>query len=89
MSIIPTNIAKNTISPIGESRGISYLWGDTVRTWGDAVATWGYAYSVTNVTKNTPSSTTISIGSPIGLLLTLTYSSTISFGGGWVNQSKS
>lgn len=89
MSITPTNISKNTISPIGESRGISYLWGDTVRTWSDTTATWGYSFVVTNVTKNIPASTTTVIGSPIGLLLTLTYATATTSGGGWVNQSKS
>lgn len=86
MSITPTNISKNTISPTGTSRGISYLWGDTVRTWGDSTATWGYAYSVANITKS-PVGSTVTTGSSIGLLLALTYSSTIS-NGGWTNQTK-
>ena len=74
------------MSPTGVSRGISYLWGDTVRTWGDSTATWGYAYVPTNISKSSVG-TTITVGSPIGLLLALTYSTTTS-SGGWTNQTK-
>lgn len=88
MPITPTNISKTSINPTGTSRGVSYLWGDTVKTWGDAVATWGYSYSVTNIDKNTPASTTTIVGSPIGLLLTLTYATAITNGSGWTNINK-
>jgi hypothetical protein len=80
MSITPTNQSKIQISPTGISRGATYLWGDTVATWGDSTATWGSAYVVSNITKSTTGNS-LGVGSPIGLLLTLTYSSAQTFGG--------
>ena len=87
--ITPTNISKNPITPTGVAKSLSYYWGDPNATWGDAIATWGSNYVVTNIVKNTPTSTTTVVGSPIGLLLTLTYATAITSGGGWTNQPKS
>lgn len=41
MPITPTNISKNTITPVGGRKTGIYLWGDVLATWGDSMATWG------------------------------------------------
>lgn len=88
MAITPTNQNKNISSFSGEGKTNVYFWGDTVATWGDAIASWGTSYSVTNITKNIPATTTTVVGSPIGLLLTLTYATAITSGAGWTNINK-
>ena len=88
MPITPTNISKNTGTFTGARKAGTYFWGDSMATWGDAIAAWGSVYSVSNINKNTPASTTTVIGSPIGLLLALTYATATTSGSGWVNINK-
>lgn len=88
MPITPTNLNKNPSSFSGARKTGIYFWGDTMATWGDAVATWGSSYVVTNIDKNTPATTTTVIGSPIGLLLSLTYATATTSGSGWTNINK-
>lgn len=89
MPIVPTNQSKNIVTPTGGRKYGVYTWGDSVATWGDALATWGNLSVVpTNQNKSAQGQTTITAGMPIGLLLSLTYSSTIIIGSGVTNQSK-
>ena len=90
MPITPTNQAKNTISPSGARKAGLYLWGDPVGTWGDTVATWGGSglVSATNQSKSSTGSSTILAGTPIGLLLALTYANNITTGATWINTNK-
>jgi hypothetical protein len=90
MSITPTNQNKNAISPIGSRKAGIYLWGDSEATWGDAAATWGdVAISPTNQERTPSGAVVIAVGTPIGLLLSITYPATFSIGSGFINQSKS
>lgn len=87
--ILGVNQSKNNITPTGARKYGVYTWGDTVATWGDALATWGnLSISPTNQTKSPQGTTTLTIGSPIGLALILTHSSTTIIGSGVTNQSK-
>lgn len=89
MPIVPTNQVKNIVTPTGARKYGVYTWGDTVATWGDALATWGnLAIAPTNQSKSSQGQTTLEEGSPIGLLLSLTYASDIIVGSGVTNQSK-
>lgn len=90
MSITPTNQSKNVVTPQGARKTGIYFWGDSIATWGDAIATWGgVMITPTNQTKNGTTSGTLAVGSPIGLLLTLTYAVALPGVAGVVNQSKS
>lgn len=90
MSVTGTNQSKNTVTPTGGRKYGVYTWGDAEATWGDSLATWGnLSITPTNQNKSTFGVTTVYAGTPIGLLLTLTYASTFSVGSGVVNQSKS
>lgn len=85
-----TNQSKNAVTPTGARKYGVYAWGDTEATWGDALATWGdLLIAPTNQLKSSNGATTLDEGSPMGLLLSLTYSSTIISGNGVTNQSKS
>lgn len=88
MPIAPVNLNKNISTFSGGRKAGIYSWGDTLATWGDALAPWGNSYSVTNVNKSTSTVITIPAGSPIGLLLALTYASTQTIGNGWTNINK-
>lgn len=88
MPIAPTNLNKNTSTFSGARKTGTYFWGDSSANWGDAIAAWGAVYSVTNITKNIPASTTTVVGSPVGLLLAITYATATTSGGGWTNISK-
>lgn len=90
MPITPTNQSKNTVSPNnGDKSGVA-LWGDAEITWGDSLAYWGNVslVNVTNQSKSVSSGSTINAGEAMGLLLTITYPSTFTSGGGWVNSNK-
>lgn len=90
MPIVPTNQSKSVITPTGARKNGIYLWGDTQATWGDAQATWGGTITLpTNQSKSPTGTTTITPGMTIGLLVALTYSSTITIGTGVTNQNKS
>lgn len=85
MTVIGTNQNKNNANGIGQFK---LAWG------GYGFARYGQSFygqsgGVTNQNKSTFGVTTIYAGSPMGLLLTLTYASTISVGSGVTNQSKS
>lgn len=85
-----TNQSKNIVTPYGQRKAGIYTWGDTDATWGDILATWGGLFiTPTNQTKSPSGSTTISAGSPMGLLLSITYPTTVVVGSGFINQSKS
>ncbi len=84
-----TNQSKNIVTPTGGRKYGVYTWGDSVATWGDALATWGNLSVVpTNQDKSPQGQTTLFIGSPIGLSLIFTHSSTTIIGSGVTNQSK-
>lgn len=90
MAITGLNQSKNTVSPTGARKAGIYLWGDTEATWGDALATWGgLALVPTNQIKSPMGTVLTTLGSPIGLLLALTYPATTTGGVGVINQSKS
>lgn len=88
MPISPTNRSKSVIVPNNDNKTGIVLWGDNDFTWGGIDVTWGVNYNVTNRSKSTSATTTIAAGSPIGLLLALTYASTVVIGGGWINRNK-
>ncbi len=88
--IAGTNQSKNIASPYGQRKAGVYLWGDLEATWGDPVATWGgVMIAPSNQSKSTLPLTTITAGTPIGLLLALTYANDVTIGSSVVNQSKS
>lgn len=90
MPIAPTNQTKNTVSMTGSRKFGVYFWGDSEATWGDSEATWGGSQITLTNQERTPSgSVTIYAGSPMGLLLSITYPSTFSIVSGVTNQSKS
>lgn len=90
MSVSGTNQSKTIVSPVGNRKYGIYTWGDALATWGDSLATWGnLAISPTNQSKSSQGAVTITAGTPMGLLLSLTYSSDIIIGSGVTNQSKS
>lgn len=90
MPIAPTNQSKNIVTPSNQGK-----FGNTQAIYGLGV--YGLVvYGVgtpsgipTNQSKSSNGSVSLDIGSPIGLLLSLTYSSTIISGNGVTNQSKS
>lgn len=85
-----TNQSKNTVSPTGARKSGIYLWGDAEATWGDTLATWGgFVLSPTNQTKSSMGTVLTTAGSPMGLLLSITYPTTTTGGTGAINQSKS
>lgn len=94
MPISPTNQSKNTISPVGQDRLGFFLLtesGDNLTTEaGDLLILDLSAYGVTgeNQSKSPSVGTTIYVGQPMGLLLSLTYPSTFTLGSGWVNSNK-
>lgn len=89
MPISPQNQSKSVTIPRGTRKAGVYLWGDVEATWGDATATWGdFAIAPVNISKSVSATSSIPIGSPIGLLLSLTYADEVIISGGWVNQSK-
>lgn len=90
MPIAPTNQSKNSVSLVNKvkTRLAQAIYGQGV--YGIAVYGVGIPSSVlTNQTKSSTGTTTLQQGSPIGLLLSLTYASDIIIGSGITNQSKS
>lgn len=93
--ITPSNKIKTAISPVNKNIGSFYLLTED----GDFLAQEdggfimldlaSYAVSGINQVKTPFGSTTVYAGSPMGLLLTLTYPSTFTVGSGVINQSKS
>ncbi len=87
--IAGTNQSKNIVTPYGQRKAGTYFWGDIEATWGDTLATWGDVFiTPTNQSKSSMGGSSISIGSPMGLLLSITYPATVTTGS-MVNQSKS
>lgn len=83
--IAPTNQIKSSVNGTGQFK---LAWG------GYGYARYGQSYygqggSPTNQTKSAFGSTTIYLGTPIGLLLSITYPATFTAGSGATNQSKS
>lgn len=75
MSVSGTNQSKNIATPYGQRKAGVY-WG-------------GFAISPTNQSKSSAGGLTIPAGSPIGLLLSLTYADDVVLSSGFINQSKS
>lgn len=88
MPITPTNIPKNNINPVNKSKGIGAEWADLVASWADSFYGWADSATVTNAVKHSPATGTTTIGSPMGLLLTITYATSTSTGSGWYNVNK-
>jgi hypothetical protein len=90
MVVIGTNQSKTIVTPTGDRKAGVYSWGDVGATWGDSLATWGnFSLSTTNQSKSNFGSTTINAGTPMGLLLSITYPTTFTVGSGVTNQPKS
>lgn len=90
MAVVGVNQSKTIVTPSGQRKAGVYFWGDSMATWGDSLATWGgLTVSPTNQSKSTFGAVAIVAGTPIGLLLTLTYSSGFTIGAGVTNQPKS
>ncbi len=84
-----TNQSKNAVAPSNKVkfRNSQAIYGQGIYgliTYGVGVA----SGVPTNQNKSPQGQTTITAGMPIGLLLSLTYSSTIIIGSGVTNQSK-
>jgi len=85
MTVVGTNQIKNNANGVGQFK---LSWG------GYGYARYGMSYygqggGITNQSKSPRGITTTVIGSPIGLLLSLTYATIITTGSGVTNQSKS
>lgn len=90
MAVSGTNQSKIAVTPKGQRKAGVYMWGDPDATWGDALATWGdYQIAPTNQSKTPFGAITIYAGTPMGLLLSITYPTTFTIGSGVTNQSKS
>ncbi len=93
--ITPSNKTKTAISPVNKNIGNFYLLtedGDFItQEDGGLVMLDLESYAVTgiNQTKTPFVTTTIYAGTPMGLLLTLTYPTTFTVGSGVINQQKS
>lgn len=90
MPITPTNRTKNVITPDNKAKGASLSAVYGVGVYGYAtygVGTVGYE-SFVNRDKSPNGVTTIYQGSPIGLLLSLTYANTFTSGTGFTNRTK-
>lgn len=93
--ITPSNKTKTAINPINKEVGSFYLLTEAseylVQEDGSFIMLDLASYAVTgiNQTKTPFGSTTIYVGSPMGLLLTLTYPTTFTVGSGVINQPKS
>lgn len=85
-----TNQSKNTVTPynVVKTRNAQAVYGLGVY----GLVTYGVGIpqgTPTNQTKSPNGSTTISAGTPMGLLLSITYPTTFVVGTGFINQSKS
>lgn len=93
--ITPLNTTKTAISPVNKNIGSFYLLAEDgdflVQEDGSLIIIDlpSYAVSGINQTKTPFGSVTIQAGSPMGLLLTLTYPTTFTVGSGVINQTKS
>ena len=83
-----TNLSKNSVNPTNQNKGTGAEWADLVASWADALYGWAESAAITNTIKHSPASVSTVIGSPIGLLLTITYATSTSTGSGWYNQTK-
>lgn len=84
-TVTGVNQIKNNANGTGQFK---LAWG------GYGYARYGQSYygqggGATNQTKSTFNTTTINAGTPMGLLLTITYPATFSVGSGVTNQAKS
>lgn len=93
--ITPSNKTKTSISPVNKETGSFYMLTEdgefiTQEDGGLIIIDMlSYAVSGINQTKTPFGTTTIQAGSPMGLLLTLTYPSSFTVGSGVINQQKS
>lgn len=85
-----TNQPKTIVSPLNtvKTRNTQAIYGMGI--YGLVVYGVGAPSGVpTNQTKSTTGQTTITAGTPMGLLLSITYPTTFVIGSGFINQSKS
>ncbi len=88
--IAGTNQSKNIVTPynVVKTRNAQAIYGMGIYglvTYGVGVP----AGTPTNQSKSTTGAITINAGSPMGLLLSITYPNTFVIGSGFINQSKS
>lgn len=94
--ITPTNKTKTSISPVNKEIGSFYLLTEAgeylTQEDGGYIMLDLASYAVTGINQVKTSinrGLSIQAGSPIGLLLGLTYANTVTVGGGVINQLKS
>lgn len=93
--ITPLNITKTAISPVNKNIGSFYLLtedGDFITQEDGSFIMLdlpSYAVSGINQVKTPFGTITVQAGTPMGLLLALTYPSSFTVGSGVVNQIKS
>ena len=85
-----TNQSKNIVTPynVVKTRNAQAIYGMGIY----GLVTYGVGVTSglpSNQSKSTVPVTTISAGTPMGLLLTLTYANDITVGSGVINQQKS
>ena len=85
-----TNLPKNTISPSNKIKGYAQQAVYGIGVYGLAVYGVGVAgFGIfTNRAKTPIGTTSTAIGSPMGLLLTLTYATATQSSNGFTNQTK-
>ena len=94
MPVSPVNQSKNIVSPVGQDRlGFFLLTEDedileTEDGFLIMLDSATYGLSGENQAKSPSAGTTIHAGESIGLLLSLTYPTTFTLEGGWVNSNK-
>jgi len=86
-----TNQTKNNITPSNKLKGYATQAVYGIGVYGLAVYGVGVAgFGIfTNRAKTPIGTTSTVIGSPMGLLLSITYATSTSSGSGWTNQLKS
>ena len=90
MAVSGTNQSKTVVSPYNtvKTRNAQAIYGMGI--YGIAVYGVGVPSGIpTNQSKSASGSITISAGSPMGLLLSITYPSDVVIGSGFINQQKS
>lgn len=84
MPITPHNPIKNNATGTGRTK--TYSGGYGYARYG--LSYYGQGGGVTNQTKSPNVGVTITAGTPMGLLLAITYPTTFNLGSGWKNRSK-
>jgi len=91
MPITPTNQLKSTATPTGAVKGYAKQGVYGIGVYGTAlygVGVAGFGVPTNAIKSSIDVATIIAVGSPIGLLLSLTYAEELSLSGGIVNQIK-